>query len=94
MLLQGEDGNQLLGQYIGRKLFPRETRYSTVEKEVLAIKWALDTLTYYLIGKEFVLETNYCALQWIDNMKDINARITRWYMSLQPYRFRVQYRPG
>lgn len=52
---------------------------------MLAIKWALDTLTYYLIGKEFVLETDYCALQWIDNMKDINARITRWYMSLQPY---------
>lgn len=94
MLLQGENGNQLPVQYISRKLFPREKRYSTVEKEALAIKWALDTLKYYLIGKEFVLETDHSALQWIHKMKDTNARITRWYLSLQPYRFQVRYRPG
>ncbi len=39
--------------YISRKLFPRETNYSTIEKEALAIKWALDTLKYYLIGKDW-----------------------------------------
>ena len=94
VLLQGEEGNQLPVQYISRKLFPREIRYSTVEKEALAIKWALDTLKYYLIGKEFVLESDHRALQWILKMKDTNARITRWYLSLQPYRFQVQYRPG
>lgn len=94
VLLQGEEGNQLPVQYISRKLFPREIRYSTVEKEALAIKWALDTLKYYLIGKEFVLESDHRALQWIHKMKDTNARITRWYLSLQPYRFQVQYRPG
>lgn len=94
VLLQGGEGNQLPVQYISRKLFPREMRYSTIEKEALAIKWALDTLKYYLIGKEFLLETDHRALQWIHKMKDINARITRWYLSLQPYRFQVQYRPG
>lgn len=94
VLLQGEEGQQLPVQYISRKLFPREMRYSTIEKEALAIKWALDTLRYYLVGKEFVLETDHRALQWIHNMKDTNARITRWYLSLQPFRFQVQYRPG
>ena len=94
VLLQGEGETQLPIQYISRKLFPREMRYSTVEKEALAIKWALDTLKYYLIGKEFVLESDHRALQWIHKMKDTNARITRWYLSLQPYRFQVQYRPG
>lgn len=39
-------------QYMSRKLFPRETRYSTVEKECLAIKCALNTLKYYLMGKD------------------------------------------
>lgn len=94
VLLQGEAEDMLPVQYISRKLFPREVRYSTVEKEALAIKWALDTLKYYLIGKEFILETDHRALQWIHKMKDTNARITRWYLSLQPFRFQVQYRPG
>ena len=94
VLLRGEGVNQRLVQYISRKLFPRETKYSTVEKEALAMKWALDTLRYYLLGDEFLLETDHWALQWISRMKDSNARIARWYLSLQPYRFRIQYRLG
>ena len=27
-------------------------------------------------------------------MKDANARITRWYLALQPFNFRVAHRPG
>lgn len=43
--------------FISRKIFTREIRYSTVEKEALAIKWALDSLKYYLLGREFTLAT-------------------------------------
>ena len=94
ILLQGEGDQWRPILYISRKLFPRETRYSTVEKECLAIKWALDTLKYYLMGKEFVLETDHRPLQWMHRMRDSNARITRWYLSLQPYKFTVQYKAG
>ncbi len=27
-------------------------------------------------------------------MKDTNARITRWYLALQPFKFKVIHRPG
>uniref|UniRef100_A0A3B3YYE4 ribonuclease H n=1 Tax=Poecilia mexicana TaxID=48701 RepID=A0A3B3YYE4_9TELE len=94
VLLQGEGGDKRPVQYISRKLFPREIRYSTIEKEALAIKWALDTLKYYLLGGEFVLETDHRALQWMNKMRETNARITRWYLSLQPYRFKIQYKAG
>lgn len=94
VLLQGEGETRHPVLYISRKLFSRETRYSTVEKEALAIKWALDTLKFYLIGKEFVEESDHRALQWLNKMRDRNARITRWYLSLQPFKFKVQYRAG
>ena len=94
VLLQGEGEDRRPVHYISRKLFPRETRYSTVEKECLAIKWSVDTLKYYLMGKEFVLETDHRALQWLHRMKDSNARITRWYLSLQPYRVTIKYKAG
>lgn len=94
VLLQGEGEDCKPIQFISRKLYPRETRYSTVEKECLAVKWALDTLRYYLIGKDFTVETDHRALQWLHKMKDSNARVTRWYMAMQPYRFTVKYRAG
>ncbi|KAG1926090.1 gag-pol fusion protein [Pimephales promelas] len=94
VLLQGEVGNYHPVAYISRKLFPREMRYSTIEKECLAVKWALDSLRYYLLGRHFTLETDHRALQWLNNMKDTNARITCWYLSLQPYRFTILHRPG
>lgn len=72
--------------YISRKLFPRETRDSAVELECLAVKWAIDTFKYYLLGREFKLETDHRALQWLEQMKDTNSRITRWFLALQPYK--------
>ena len=80
--------------HVSRKLCPRETRYAAVELECLAVKWALDTLKYYLLGRDFTLETDHRSLQWLGRMKDSNARITRWFLTLQPYRFTVQYRAG
>ena len=94
VLLQGEGTDQRPVAYISRKLFPRETRYAAVELECLAIKWALDTFKYYLLGRDFLLETDHRALQWLGRMKDSNARITRWFLALQPYRFLVKYRAG
>ncbi|KAG5852333.1 hypothetical protein ANANG_G00061280 [Anguilla anguilla] len=94
VLLQGESDDRHPVAYISRKLFPREVRYSTVEKECLAVKWALDTLKYYLLGREFLLETDHKALQWMDRMRDSNARITRWYLSMQPYKFSIRHVPG
>lgn len=54
VLLQGEQGKLHPIAYISRKLLPRETLYSTVEKECLAVKWALDSFRYYLIGRVYI----------------------------------------
>uniref|UniRef100_A0A8C1KT19 Gypsy retrotransposon integrase-like protein 1 n=1 Tax=Cyprinus carpio TaxID=7962 RepID=A0A8C1KT19_CYPCA len=94
VLLQGPPESRQPVAYISRKLFPREVRYSTVEKECLAIKWALDSLRYYLLGREFTLETDHKALQWLEKMKDSNGRITRWYLAMQPFRFKIQHVSG
>ncbi|XP_061913606.1 uncharacterized protein LOC133656778 [Entelurus aequoreus] len=80
--------------YISRKLSEREARYSTVERECLAIRWAVGALRYYLLGRSFSLCSDHKPLQWLQRMKDANARITRWYLALQPYNFRLIHRPG
>lgn len=80
--------------YLSRKLFPREKNYSVIEKEALAIKWAIDSLRYYLEGREFTLFTDHAPLEWMARNKGHNERVLRWFLSLQPYRFRTVHRKG
>ncbi len=94
VLTQEIKGEERPVLYISRKLSKRETMYSTIEKECLAIRWAVLTLRYYLLGREFTLCSDHAPLQWLHRMKDTNARITRWYLALQPFKFKVIHRPG
>lgn len=94
VLLQGPVGGRRPVAFISRKLFPRESRYSTIEKECLAVKWALDSLRYYLLGRQFTLETDHKALAWMQRMKDTNSRVTRWYLAMQPFHFTICHVPG
>eukprot|EP00731_Ephydatia_muelleri_P034136 Em0048g12a len=89
-----EEGQEHPVAYYSRKLLPREERYSTVEKECLAIKQAIHHFRMYLLGRQFKVETDHQALVWMDRLKDTNARLTRWSLLLQSYDFLVEHRKG
>ena len=89
-----EEGNDHPVAYFSRKLLPREVRYSTVEKECLAIKLAAQSFRVYLLGREFTIQTDHRSLEWLDRLKENNSRLTRWSLALQPFNFTVEYRAG
>ena len=80
-----DDGTEHPVVYYSWKLLPREERYATVEKECLAIKLAVYAFKIYLLGKHFTIQTDHCALEWLDRLKGSNARLTRWSLALQPF---------
>ena len=80
--------------YFSRKLLPREERYSTVEKECLAIKLGVQIFRVYLLGRPFTIQMDHRSLAWLDRVKENNSRLTRWSLALQSYNFEVQYRAG
>ena len=86
----GDDGCEHPVAYASRKLLPREVNYAVVEKECLAIVWALKFFHVYLYGQEFAIETDHEPLSWLDRMKSTNARLTRWSLQIQPYRFEIR----
>ena len=55
----GSDGEEHPVGYFSRKLLPRKERYSTVEKESLAIKLAVSAFRVYLLGRKFVIQTDH-----------------------------------
>ena len=89
-----EDGHDYPVAYFSRKLLPREERYSTVEKECLAIKLGVQAFRVYLLGRKFTIQTDHRALVWLDRLKDKNSRLTRWSLALQPFQFSVCHRAG
>ncbi|GFS11872.1 retrovirus-related Pol polyprotein from transposon 297 [Elysia marginata] len=63
--------------YLSRKLLPREQRYSVVERECLALVWAVKSLTTYLLSREFVAETDHAPLLYLNRAKSENGRLMR-----------------
>eukprot|EP00745_Piridium_sociabile_P002381 TRINITY_DN1145_c0_g1_i6.p1 TRINITY_DN1145_c0_g1~~TRINITY_DN1145_c0_g1_i6.p1 ORF type:complete len:1434 (+),score=199.20 TRINITY_DN1145_c0_g1_i6:329-4630(+) len=80
--------------FVSRKLLDRETRYSTIERECLAIVWALTKLSRYLWGHRFVLQTDHKPLTFLNSGQFKNGRLTRWALSLQEYCFDIVSLPG
>ena len=75
--LDGKDDEHPVA-FFSRKLLPREQRYSTIEKECLAIKLGIQAFRFYLLGRPFVVQTDHRSLEWLHRLKDSNARLTRW----------------
>ena len=80
--------------FFSKKLLSREEKFSTIEKECLAIKLACQSFRVYLLGRPFLIQTNHHALEWLDRLKENNACLTRWSLALQPFQFEVKHRPG
>lgn len=93
-VLQEKSGEYHPLVYLSKKLLPREQNIATVEKECYAIVWAVQRLQKYLYGREFIIETDHRALQWLKTMKSQNPRLLRWSLVLQEYRFTVKHIPG
>ncbi len=87
---QDDDGNDRPIAYFSRKLLPREVRYSTIEKECLAIKLGVETFKVYLLGRRFMIQTDHRSLVWLNKLKEKNNRLTRWSLALQPFIFDIQ----
>jgi hypothetical protein len=76
--------------YVRKKLLPRGKVYSTMEKEGLAIVWAVQKFMVYLYGKAFTLQTDHQPLVYLNRAKFTNDRIMRWALTLQQYRMSIQ----
>ena len=91
----GKDDTNVIA-YASRSLTDTETRYSQIEREALAIVYAIEHFHLYLYGHEFTLITDNKPLELIyQNPKSrTSARLERWCLRLPDCTFHVKYRPG
>lgn len=94
VLSQGPIGSDRPIAFASRTLNDTETRYSTIEKEMLAIVWAVKHFRPYLYGKKFKIYTDHRPLAWLKNINEPNSKITRWKLRLAEFDFDVVYKNG
>ena len=48
---------------------------SVIEKECLALVWAVQKFSRYLYGTPFIVETDHCPLKYLNEAKLKNTRL-------------------
>ena len=61
-----------------RALTKKERKYSTTQKEMLALVWAVGQFCPYLLGRPFTMQTDHSALQWLYSFKEPEGQVARW----------------
>ena len=87
-----EQDNHVIA-YASRTLTKPERQYSVIQRECLAVVYALKQFRHYLVGRSFNLVTDHAPLQWLSAQK-MEGLLCRWALALQEYDFQITYRKG
>ena len=74
-----------------------ERRYAQIEKEALALTWAAETFSAYLLGKRFAIETDHKPLVPLLSSKhldDLPPRILRFRLRMARFDYSISHVPG
>ena len=78
-----EQGGKVVA-YASRTLTQAERNYSVIQRECLAIIYALKQFRHYLLGRQFMLLTDHAPLQWLAGQK-MEGLLARWALATQEY---------
>ncbi|KAK2899769.1 hypothetical protein Q8A73_012898 [Channa argus] len=98
VLSQRSEGDQKLRPcaFFSRELSPAERNYSVGDRELLAIKLALEEWCHWLEGapQPFIIWTDHKNLAHLRTAKRLNSRQARWSLFFDRFNFSLTYRPG
>ena len=80
--------------YYSKRLNVHQQRYSTIEKEALALLLAVRIFSVYFGTYPVTVYTDHSPLQFIKNMANYNQKLLRWSLELQQYNLHIVHRPG
>ncbi len=93
---QGSPAKMFPCAFYSRKLSSAERNYDVGDKELLAMKAALEEWRHWLEGSKysFTVLTDHLNLEYLRTAKRLNPRQARWSLFFSRFDFTVTYRPG
>jgi hypothetical protein len=94
----------VLGQHVGKlphviyyaskTLMDAQVNYTTTEKELLAVVFALDKFKSYLLGSKVIIYSDHAALRHLLAKKETKPRLIRWILLLQEFDIEIWDKKG
>ena len=91
------DGGMTPISYNSRSISPTEQRYAQIEKEALALTWACERFSDYLVRLTFIIETDHKPLVPLfsyKNLDELPLRVQRFRMRMMRLSFSIHHVPG
>ncbi|CAM8913962.1 unnamed protein product [Rhodiola kirilowii] len=80
--------------YASRTLDPAQRNYSTTEKELLAVVFALEKFRSYLLGAKVIVFSDHAAIRYLMKKKEAKPRLIRWILLLQEFDVEIRDKKG
>jgi hypothetical protein len=80
--------------YASKTLMDAQVNYTTTEKELLAVVFALDKFRSYLLGSKVIIYSDHAALRHLLAKKETKPRLIRWILLLQEFDIVIRDKKG
>jgi hypothetical protein len=80
--------------YARKTLMDAQVNYTTTEKELLAVVFALDKFHSHLMGSKVIIYSDYAALRHLLAKKETKPWLIRWILLLQEFDIEIQEKKG
>ena len=94
VLRQRDKGKPYVVYYASKTLNEAQMNYTTTEKELLAVVYALDKFHAYLVGSDIIIFTDHSALKYLLTKQNSKARLIRWVLLLQEFNLQIRDKKG
>lgn len=80
--------------YASRTLDSAQTNYSTTEKELFVVVFALKKFWSYLLRTKVIVFSNHTTLKYLLKKKEAKPRLIRWILLLQEFDLKIRNKRG
>ena len=93
MLVNMKKGkNQPIAHAI-KQLTPAEKKFSTTERECLAMIFSVKKFRCYLICNLVVFFVDHMTIKYLVNKAELSGRLARWVLLLEEFVYTMEYKP-
>ncbi|CAM8968712.1 unnamed protein product [Rhodiola kirilowii] len=94
VLRQRDERKPVVIYYASRTLDAAQRNYSTTEKELLAMVFALEKFRSYLLGTKVIVFSDHAAIRYLVTKKEAKPRLIRWILLLQEFDVEIKDKKG